>query len=305
MLRNLKTVNYWYQTPAITPDTPDTLEWVFKESTAGEGSPVPYFFEHIYVPILTRDSTTHAPVLGDDGNFVVTYHDIGVSYGELADMYMTLYGYNVLSVPLPRPEIDPLGYTNGRNMAAKKIKSILTLNKYKYLKWIDTMGYSYNPLWNVDGSESFQFIDNHGNVVRDNVPILQFKEQLKTSAYDGNLKDTTATYNAYGGINKNGNTEQYTVSDGSSQSVSELRSRDTETHEDITGQTPQEIQGTIIPITGGDFSHIEKRVRQGNIGVTMTTQLIEAERELVKFNLIQEFFNDINKQLLVGVYPGF
>lgn len=281
MLKNLKTVNYWYQTPAITPDTPDTLEWVFKTATAGEGSPIPYFFEHIYVPILTRDSTTHAPVVGDDGNFVVTYHDIGVSYGELADMYMTLYGYNVLSVPLPRPEIDPLGYTNGRNMAAKKIKSILTLNKYKYLKWIDSMGYAYNPLWNVDGSESFQYIDTHGNVTRTNTPILQTDQELKTAPYDNETyKATNKTINTYSGT----------------------QSTDTETHAQVTDAS---LDGPVHAITGGDYSHIEKRIRQGNIGVTMTSQLIEAERELVKFNLIQEFFNDVNKQLLVGIYPGF
>ena len=281
VLKNLKTVNYWYQTPAITPDTPDTLEWVFKTATAGEGSPIPYFFEHIYVPILTRDSTTHAPVVGDDGNFVVTYHDIGVSYGELADMYMTLYGYNMLSVPLPNPEIDSLGYTNGRNMAAKKIKSILTLNKYKYLKWIDSMGYAYNPLWNVDGVEAFQYIDTHGNVTRTNTPILQNSQELQTAPYDSETyKNTNKTINTYSGTNETS----------------------TETHTQVTDAS---LDGPVHAITGGDYSHIEKRVRQGNIGVTMTTKLIQAERELVKFNLIQEFFNDINKQLLVGIYPGF
>lgn len=281
MLRNLKTVNYWYQTPAITPDTPDTLEWVFKESTAGEGSPIPYFFEHIYVPILTRDSTTHAPVVGDDGNFVVTYHDIGVSYGELADMYMTLYGYNKLSVPLPRPEIDPLGYTNGRNMAAKKIKSILKLNIYKYLKWIDSMGYAYNPLWNVDGSESFQYIDTHGNITRTSTPILQQSQELQTAPYDSTTyRATNKTTNTYSGT----------------------QSTDTETHAQVTDAP---LDGPVHAITGGDYSHIEKRVRQGNIGVTQTSELLRNERELVKFNLVQEFFRDINKQLLVGTYDGF
>ena len=298
MLKNLRTVDQWWKIPF---DTDSCLQNAFETAT-GTGSPISYFFADIWIPVLTRD-TDHAPVVGDDGNFVVTYKNVGVTTTQLTDMYWTLYGKNMLSQPLRTDD----GFVKSQDVSylAKKINSILLLNKYKYLKWIDSMGYAYNPLWNVDGSESFQFIDNHGNIVRDNVPILQFKEQLKTNSYDGTLKDTTATYNAYGGINKNGDTEQYTVSDGSAQSVSELRSRDTETHEDITGQTPQEIAGTIIPITGGDFSHIEKRVRQGNIGVTMTSQLIEAERELVRFNLIQEFFNDVNKQLLVGIYPGF
>ena len=290
MLRNLKTVNYWYQTPAITPDTPDTLEWVFKTATAGEGSPIPYFFEHIYVPILTRDSTTHAPVVGDDGNFVVTYHDIGVSYGELADMYMTLYGYNKLSVPLPRPEIDSLGYTNGRNMAAKKIKAILKLNIYKYLKWIDSMGYAYNPLWNVDGVDAFQFIDEHGEVQKDTTPILQYKQELQTAPYDSETyRKTNQTETSYKGLQEGGN--YYSI--------------EKETHTGIASLNNQEIPGTLHAVTGGDYSHIEKRVRQGNIGVTQTSELIRNERELVKFNLVQEFFNDINKQLLVGTYDRF
>lgn len=293
MLKNLKTVNYWYQTPAITPDTPDTLEWVFKNATAGEGSPIPYFFEHIYVPILTRDSTTHAPVVGDDGNFVVTYHDIGVSYGELADMYMTLYGYNVLSVPLPRPEIDPLGYTNGRNMAAKKIKAILTLNKYKYLKWIDSMGYAYNPLWNVDGVDFFQYIDEHGDVTRTDSPILQTSQNIQTAPYDN--------ANTYVNTQKTG----FGYNNTTEEEVSGLTAVNTETHSGISSLDEQEIPGTLHAVTGGDYSHIEKRVRQGNQGITMTTQLLQAERDLVRFNLIQEFFNDVNKQLLVGIYPGF
>lgn len=298
MLKNLRTVDQWWKIPF---DTDSCLQNAFETAT-GTGSPVSYFFADIWIPVLTRD-TNHAPVVGDDGNFVFTYKNVGVTTTQLTDMYWTLYGKNMLSQPLRTDD----GFVLSQDVSylAKKINSILLMNKYKYLKWIDSMGYAYNPLWNVDGVDEFQYIDNHGNVIRDNVPILQYKEQLKTNSYDGTLKDTTATYNAYGGINKNGTTEEYTVSDGSAQSVSELRSRDTETHEDITGQTPQEIAGTIIAITGGDFSHIEKRVRQGNIGVTMTSQLIEAERELVKFNLIQEFFNDVNKQLLVGIYPGF
>ena len=55
-------------------------------------------------------------------------------------------------------------------------------------------------------------------------------------------------------------------------------------------------------MTAADYSHIEKRVRQGNIGIVSTVKLIEEQRDLVKFNLIQEFFNDINKQILIGIY---
>lgn len=276
MLKNLKTVNQWYQMPAVTSDTPDTLKWVFQTAT-GEGSPITYFFNDIYIPLRVRDSTTHA--MTDPPEY--TYKKIGYSIDEITDAYMALYGYNMLSVPLPDWHYDSLGYTNGRNLMAKKIKAILNLNKGKYLKWIETMGYAYNPLWNVDGVDFFQYIDTHGNVTRTNTPILQNSQELQTAPYDSETyKNTNKTINTYSGTS----------------------STDTETHTHVTEAS---LDGPVHAITGGDYSHIEKRVRQGNIGVTMTTQLIEAERELVKFNLIQEFFNDINKQYLVGIYPGF
>ena len=274
MLKNLRTVDQWWKIPF---DTDSCLQNAFETAT-GTGSPISYFFSDIYAPILTRDSN-HAPVVGDDGNFVVTYTNVGVTPAQLTDMYWTLYGKNMLSQPLRTDD----GFVKSQDVSylAKKINSILLLNKYKYLKWIDTMGYAYNPLWNVDGSESFQFIDTHGNITRTNTPILQTDQELKTAPYDSETyKATNKTINTYSGT----------------------QSTDTETHAQVT---EAEISGPVHAITGGDYSHIEKRVRQGNIGVTMTTQLIEAERELVKFNLIQEFFNDVNKQLLVGIYPGF
>lgn len=274
MLKNLRTVDQWWKIPF---DTDSCLQNAFETAT-GTGSPISYFFSDIWIPVLTRD-TNHAPVVGDDGNFVVTYTNVGVTPAQLTDMYWTLYGKNMLSQPLRTYD----GFVKSQDVSylAKKINSILLLNKYKYLKWIDTMGYAYNPLWNVDGSESFQFIDTHGNITRTNTPILQQSQELQTAPYDSTTyRATNKTTNTYSGT----------------------QSTDTETHAQVT---EAEISGPVHAITGGDYSHIEKRVRQGNIGVTMTTQLIEAERELVKFNLIQEFFNDVNKQLLVGIYPGF
>ena len=53
-------------------------------------------------------------------------------------------------------------------------------------------------------------------------------------------------------------------------------------------------------LIGGDKMEVEKLIRQGNIGVTKTTELIEAQREMVKFSIIDEYFNDLNKVIMVG-----
>ena len=55
-------------------------------------------------------------------------------------------------------------------------------------------------------------------------------------------------------------------------------------------------------LVGADRMYLEKYVRQGNVGVTKTADLIESQRTLLKFSIIQEFFSDINEPNLIGIY---
>lgn len=48
--------------------------------------------------------------------------------------------------------------------------------------------------------------------------------------------------------------------------------------------------------TQHDFS------RSGNIGVTTSQQMIEQERKIVRFSVLREFFDDINKELLLKIW---
>lgn len=279
MLNNLRTVNYWYTKPYAQMDAHSCLKRAFEGGTGSGTSPVSYFFSDIWIPVLTRDSN-HKPVVGTDGNFVVTYTNVGLSTEQLADAYWTEYSRNMLIQPLTEETEE-----TDVPLLAKRIKSVLLLNKYKYLKWIDTMGYAYNPLWNVDGSESYQYIDRHGKITSKDTPILTNEVENSVTTYDSESYRNDATQeNKFDGL-KDSSDKYY------SQSVTE--------YDKITTDS---IDGPIKAITGGDYSHIEKRVRQGNIGVTETSALLTHERELVRFNLIQEFFNDINKQILIGIF---
>lgn len=287
MLRNLRTVNQWYRT--LNEDEVPLLQDSFGKATdiGGQYSQI-YFFSDIYIPIPDKNKAHYTDqqlaekdldgeafyISEDTGQYRYSYKNVGLSPSDMADAYMTLYGYNKLSVPIHDPD-----------MLTLKMKSIFKLNYGKYLKLLQTLGYAYNPLWNVDGTDSFQFIDNHGNVTRTDKPILTQDVEFTTAPYD------SGTYKA-----TNKTTTTYTQAGVAKTATSE------ESHANVIDGS---IPGTIKAITGGDFSHIEKRLRQGNIGVTMTTQLIEAERECVKFNLVMEFFRDINRQLLVGTYDGF
>lgn len=272
------------------------MENAFEIATGRGTNPETYLFSEIYVPILKRNED-HSPKLLEDGsNFEFKYVNVGMTPEQITDAYWTLYGYNMLSVPIKE---RTTGLTGDLTLG-KKMNAIINMNQYKYLKWIDSMGYAYNPLWNVDGTDFFQYIDTHGNVVRKDAPILQYAEKLKTNAYEGTLRDTNETQNTYAGTYMNGTVETFGKSDFDN--PVDIYSVSREEHDHVTDDS---IGGTLKAITGGDYSHIEKRIRSGNIGVTQTSELIKNERDLVRFNLIQEFFNDVNKQLLVGIYPEF
>ena len=62
------------------------------------------------------------------------------------------------------------------------------------------------------------------------------------------------------------------------------------------------VDGFGNTVKGGDKYHTDIKERHGNIGVTKTTELLQDAIELYRFNILQEFFNDINEQLLVGIY---
>lgn len=290
MIRDLKTIEDWHST--TTEITAHALERVFMTAT-GTGSPIYYFFQNIYIPVRKRDSTTHAMVEPPEYDYV----NVGMSTEQLAKSYCALYGQNMWSGKLRT-------YDSGLKMLdiaamSEKVKGVFELNRAKYLKWIDVMGFEYNPLNNVDAKETEQTLDNHGGVKKDVRPILATDQLLQTNAYEGTLRDTQKT------------TTTYNSTDGT---VVGLVATSDEKHENAKNiSNGAEVDYNVAAadtvfgeaLTGGDFMHINKRLRQGNIGVTMTTELLEAERDFVRTNLIKEFFNDINEQFLVGVFPNY
>ena len=57
-----------------------------------------------------------------------------------------------------------------------------------------------------------------------------------------------------------------------------------------------------VAIEGAERYYAEKRIRQGNIGITKTTELIQSQRDIVRFNILDEFFKDLEREIIVGIY---
>lgn len=281
-MQNLLRVNQWNNTEVGTDVS--ALQNAFQQIT---------LFEHLYIPVKPVTS---------EGMQDVTWVDIGVSIKEMSEIYNTYYGRNFL--------IEPYVEANGWQVSIaglnRRILSVYHLNMQKYKKLIELAGYEYNPLWNVDGTEEFTYLENKGT------------NDVKTT-YDN--KQRTDTKGSTTGNPNNPNVRVQKVTTFDSESYKNAVAE--EEHETyVTGAHKDEVETKITHnnakngnvdysggtdtfgnvVTGGDMYHTEKRVRSGNIGVTKTQELIESERLNLRFSILGEFFKDINEQVLVGIY---
>lgn len=284
-MQNLLRVNQWNNTEVGTDVS--ALQNAFQQIT---------LFEHLYIPVKPVTST---------GMQDVTWVDIGVSIKEMSEIYNTYYGRNFL--------IEPYVEANGWQVSIaglnRRILSVYHLNMQKYKKLIELAGYEYNPLWNVDGTEEFSYLENQGTVDATTTYVNAERTDTKGS--------TTGNPN-----NPNVRVQKVTTFDSESYknavAEEEHETYVTGTHTDTAGtvhthnNAKNKVNGADVDykatdtwghdITGGDKFHTEKRVRSGNIGVTKTQELIESERLNLRFSILGEFFKDINEQVLVGIY---
>lgn len=268
------------------------------------------FFGNIWIPTRQYDPTT------DKMSENYTYYNVGLQPDELADLYWTEYSGNYLIAG--RKTIDE-DYT----YLSTRCRAIFKKNLGKYKKLVELEGLIWNPLWNVDGTELHQIIEQHADeVTKDTGSGESFKGQHSqvehnVSAYDSatTKKEWDETHQGLGSsqtASASSTIGDVTVSStaGAIPSVSESEasassSVNVRTHSSFEYAVPIKDTAFGTALDGGDTLHTEKTVRQGNIGVTKTTELIRDAREVVAYSIIQEFFNDINEIILVGIWGDY
>ena len=251
------------------------LEEIFKSSTnTGTELSPSYLFSSIMLPVRDFDSQTQK--LKD----TYTYYNVGVSPKEMSDIYWAQYSGNYLiGAGCGKTVVEDI------NKLTLRCTAIFKKFYGKYLKLIEMQGLEWNPLWNVDGTELRQILENEG-VTDQTVEPKEKTLTHNTSSYDGTAKEEW----------NEAETGKVTTSYTHHNAKNIVNSEET----DYTVEAGDTAFG--YKLTGGDKMHVEKYLRQGNIGVTETTKLLEDAREYLKFNVIQEFFDDINKVILIGIY---
>lgn len=284
-------------------------------------------FQNIWVPVKKVIQVNDEWKMSEDW----TYYNVGVLPNELAELYWAQYSGNFLLGSKTVPDIS-----GDAAELTIRIRAIVKKNLAKYLKLIELGGYTYDPLWNVDGEEIRQILENSGTtdvksgMIRSDIGV-QYDNRKTThnvSAYDTTGVKTEYTDEIEGnGSNVPTGLQRVEMRDGEITVTSSDVSGGAISHANngttgASGSTTYEhknaknlVDGVETEyvvqaadtafgqaLTGGDKMHAEKLIRHGNIGVTKTTELINDARETLKYSIIQEFFDDINEAILVGIY---
>ena len=275
MMSRMAKVDAFYENG--TEPTTNYLEEIFANVTNVSTTDDPlHLFSAIMLPVRDYDSTNHK--LSDN----YTYHNVGLTTTELADLYWTQYSGTYL-----------IGAGKCKSLSddAEKLKlrckAIFRKNYGKYLKMIEMEGLVWNPLWNVDGVELRQLLETHGNETHlstgssHTVDGNHSQRQRKSAPYDsetpklewqetdqgqGGSGTASASSGIVGGVEieaESGTVGNITGSTGTAST--DLRSVQ---HDSISYGVSAGDAAFGSAVSDGDILHTEKHIRQGNIGVT-------------------------------------
>lgn len=212
------------------------------------------------------------------------------------------------------------------NALKRIIKIWSAKEKLVWQKMYNTICYKYNPIWNKDGKSVWTERQSATG------KKTETEKGSKTTNANGTTNDEyTSTSNTTNKTTGTG-TNTRTGSDETTGKVSAYDSTDfqnrektnstasennsTESTEDFTGSGKVTNKGTkTIVNTGGETNDVSRetsdsntgettheQVESGNIGLTMTQQLITAEREIAVFNIIDFIINDFKERFCLRIY---
>lgn len=138
----------------------------------------------------------------------------------------------------------------------------------------DTTQYEYNPIWNKDGTFSETETRNLAGLETRN---------LTGGSQDSGSGSSTAEYDVYG----------Y----NSETAAHESKTTDSNTYSRTSSSTQG---GTINQTDTGTVTRA--RTEQGNIGITSTQELIEKQRAVVEFNIMDRIIADFKQRFCLMVY---
>ena len=166
---------------------------------------------------------------------------------------------------------NPTSNANMVKQASDYIALYGKSHKYEYDKLVDTLSLEYNPIENYSMTEK-------GTDTR-TPNITQTNKGVNTNTVGIDTSITTGR----------------TTFDKSSSFINDTKTTNAGTNTDT-----QDINTTVT--TAGTEKTVHEFTRSGNIGVTTSQQMIESERQLAMFSVVDLFMKAIADIILIGVY---
>ena len=138
-------------------------------------------------------------------------------------------------------------------------------------KWIDALNIEYNPLENYDRMEEWDDNNVRTGTTKRNESMSGHDNSISNSAGSGNTENTRSAYNS----------SVYQPHDNAASSSSGSNTSDATTTANTNG-TVNENQNELLHKTGR---------AHGNIGVTTSQAMLQAEIDISKWNIYEEITN--------------
>ena len=169
---------------------------------------------------------------------------------------------------------DTENVTNNTNMV-KQASDYIALygksHKHEYDKLVDTLSLEYNPI------ENYSMTEKGTDTRTPNITQTNKGVNTNTVGVDTSITTGKTTFNK-----------------------SDSFINDTKTTNTGTNTDTQDINTTVT--TAGTEKTVHEFTRSGNIGVTTSQQMIESERQLAMFSVVDLFVKAIADIILIGVY---
>ena len=185
-----------------------------------------------------------------------------------------------------------------------KAKLWLDLNQAKFLSLIKTYGYKYDPISNYSMTElkgsasklANQVTDSklNGTLTTTTTPATM-KTSNYTTTYESAAENRLANYVVQEPLNGSQTTENSTGNDYGTKVTTGFKDGNNTNVVEFEGG---EMKSYLETPEGNQVS-TAKTERKGNIGVTSTQEMIEQEREIAKQNILEEFFKEFNKGVML------
>lgn len=196
-------------------------------------------------------------------------------------------------------------WTNCAANLYEKAAQWLKLNEGKFLRIVKTYGLIYDPISNYDMVELSGDAKKEGTTKATNsiqggivtdVDAPETQSNNYTTTYDdaSNTRLAGRTTSEYNGT--------YRVDDANipiQRTVQRVESKGDGSTTEVERTSTQNLTWEEITTPDAHEVNAHKLVRRGNIGTTTTQEMIEAERELAKQNIIEDFFKGLNAAVML------